>query len=62
MPEGRSLLGRFEELERREGGQISRRTNHKPHLLVSWLADLIRDQLRVAVRFKVVEITVVETK
>jgi non-heme Fe2+,alpha-ketoglutarate-dependent halogenase len=42
-PEGRSLLGQFEELERREGGQISRRTNHKPHLLVSWLADLIRD-------------------
>ncbi len=39
----RSLLERFEALERREGGRISRRTNHKPHLLLSWLADLVRD-------------------
>jgi ectoine hydroxylase-related dioxygenase (phytanoyl-CoA dioxygenase family) len=38
----RDLLAKFEELERRDGGAISRRTNHKPHLLVRWLADLIR--------------------
>jgi ectoine hydroxylase-related dioxygenase (phytanoyl-CoA dioxygenase family) len=39
----RDLLSKFEALERRDGGVISRRTNHKPHLLVRWLADLIRD-------------------
>jgi ectoine hydroxylase-related dioxygenase (phytanoyl-CoA dioxygenase family) len=38
-----SLLEKFEALERRDGGAISRHTNHKPHLLVTWLADLIRD-------------------
>ena len=37
------LLAKFEALERRDGGKISRRTNHKPHLLVTWLADLIRN-------------------
>ncbi len=36
------LLARFEALERKEGGGISRQTNHKPHLLLTWLADLIR--------------------
>ena len=41
--DGRALLGKLEALERREGGQISRRTNHKPHLLLTWLADLVRD-------------------
>jgi hypothetical protein len=41
--DGRALLEKFEALESREGGQISRRTNHKPHLLLSWLADLVRD-------------------
>lgn len=39
----RDLLGKFEALERRDGGVLSRRTNHKPHLLVTWLAELIRD-------------------
>src|ERR1700742_3906348 len=37
------LLARFAALEQRDGGQLSRRTNHKPHLLVTWLAELIRD-------------------
>lgn len=37
-----TLLGQFEALERREGGRISRSTNHKPHLLLTWLAELIR--------------------
>ena len=41
--EARELLAKFEALERREGGRLSRRTNHKPHLLLCWLADLIRD-------------------
>ncbi|HEY2113007.1 MAG TPA: hypothetical protein VGH25_14925, partial [Dongiaceae bacterium] len=41
--DGGALLDKFEALEAREGGQITRRTNHKPHLLLSWLADLIRD-------------------
>jgi ectoine hydroxylase-related dioxygenase (phytanoyl-CoA dioxygenase family) len=39
----RELLSKFEALERRDGGRISRRTNHKPHLLLTWLAELIRD-------------------
>src|SRR4051794_22669445 len=39
----RDLLARFEALEQRDGGAISRRTNHKPHLLLGWLAELIRD-------------------
>lgn len=39
----RELLSRFEALERRDGGKISRKTNHKPHLLLTWLADLVRD-------------------
>jgi hypothetical protein len=33
---------KFAELERREGGKISPRTNRKPHLLLSWLNELIR--------------------
>ena len=41
--ESRALLEKLEALERREGGKISRRTNHKPHLLLTWLADLVRD-------------------
>ena len=36
------LLQKFEALERQEGGRISKRTNHKPHLLLTWLADLVR--------------------
>jgi hypothetical protein len=38
-----ALLDKLEILERREGGRLSRRTNHKPHLLLTWLADLVRD-------------------
>ena len=37
-----TLLENFEALERREGGRISKRTNHKPHLLLTCLADLVR--------------------
>ena len=43
VAEAESLLARLEALEQAEGVQISRRTNHKPHLLLGWLADLIRD-------------------
>lgn len=32
----------FEAIERRDGGRMSARTNKKPHLLVPWIADLIR--------------------
>jgi non-haem Fe2+, alpha-ketoglutarate-dependent halogenase len=39
----RGLLQRLEALEKSEGGKISRRTNHKPHLLLRWLNELIRD-------------------
>jgi ectoine hydroxylase-related dioxygenase (phytanoyl-CoA dioxygenase family) len=39
----RGLLAKFEALEKRDSGVLSRRTNHKPHLLLCWLADLIRD-------------------
>jgi ectoine hydroxylase-related dioxygenase (phytanoyl-CoA dioxygenase family) len=38
----RTMLKKFEALEREEGGRISKRTNHKPHLLLTWLADLVR--------------------
>lgn len=34
----------LEELERAEGGQLSRRTNRKPHLLLTSLAALVRDE------------------
>jgi ectoine hydroxylase-related dioxygenase (phytanoyl-CoA dioxygenase family) len=37
-----ALLAQFEALERKEGGRISKLTNHKPHLLLTWLADLVR--------------------
>lgn len=36
------LLARFEALEAREGGKLSPRTNQKPHLLIPWIAELIR--------------------
>jgi ectoine hydroxylase-related dioxygenase (phytanoyl-CoA dioxygenase family) len=36
------MLEKFEALERKEGGCLSKRTNHKPHLLLTWLADLVR--------------------
>ena len=41
--EAQALLQRLESVERHEGGKLSRRTNHKPHLLLRWLNDLIRD-------------------
>ncbi len=41
--DARDLLRRLEGLEKSEGGRISRRTNHKPHLLLRWLNQLIRD-------------------
>src|SRR4051812_10272852 len=37
-----TMLQKFEALERKEGGRISKTTNHKPHLLLTWLADLVR--------------------
>jgi hypothetical protein len=36
------LLASLEALERREGGKLSARTNRRPHLLLTWLNDLIR--------------------
>ena len=33
---------RLRDLEAREGGTISRKTNMKPHLLLPWLEDLVR--------------------
>jgi hypothetical protein len=39
----RTFLQKFEDLESREGGEISKKTSHKPHLLLTWLAELIRD-------------------
>jgi non-heme Fe2+,alpha-ketoglutarate-dependent halogenase len=36
------MLEKFEALEQKEGGRVSKRTNHKPHLLLTWLADLVR--------------------
>jgi hypothetical protein len=41
--EVRTLRGRFEELAEREGGRLSRSTNTRPHLLLTWIDDLIRD-------------------
>lgn len=37
-----AALARLEALEAREGGQLSRQTNTKPHLLVPWINDLVR--------------------
>jgi ectoine hydroxylase-related dioxygenase (phytanoyl-CoA dioxygenase family) len=37
------LLREFEALEQRDGGRLSKKTNHKPHLLLRSLADLVRD-------------------
>ena len=34
---------RLEALAAAEGGRLSRATNHKPHILLPWLADMIRD-------------------
>lgn len=40
--EAANLRKQFEDLEARDGGQLSAATRKKPHLLVSWLADLVR--------------------
>jgi len=41
--ETRDLRRRFEALVEREGGTLSRRTNTRPHLLLPWIDDIIRD-------------------
>ena len=41
--EAAGLRRRVEALAAQEGGKLSRSTNHKPHLLLPWLAELIRD-------------------
>jgi hypothetical protein len=38
-----ALRLRFEALLAREGGRLSRATNTRPHLLLKWIDDLIRD-------------------
>ena len=38
----RTMRERFDALCLREGGALGKRTNTKPHLLVTWLADLVR--------------------
>ncbi len=37
------LRQKVEQLAAQEGGKLSRSTNQKPHLLLPWLADLVRD-------------------
>lgn len=37
------LRAKVEALAAAEGGRLSRATNQKPHLLLPWLADLVRD-------------------
>lgn len=41
--EARTLRGKLEELEAREGGRLPSSVNRKPHLLLTWLNELIRD-------------------
>ncbi|MDB5773581.1 MAG: syringomycin biosynthesis enzyme [Burkholderia sp.] len=40
--EAGAMLARLEQMEAREGGRLSTRTNTKVHLLVPWINDLIR--------------------
>ena len=40
--EMRATRERFDALCLREGGSLNKRTNIKPHLLLTWLADLVR--------------------
>lgn len=42
VEEASILQARFEQLEARDGGQLAATTRKKPHLLVPWLADLVR--------------------
>ena len=41
--EAAGLLSQLEALERRDGGKLSPKSNHKPHLLLRRFADLVRD-------------------
>jgi non-haem Fe2+, alpha-ketoglutarate-dependent halogenase len=41
--EAGSLRGRLEALAQAEGGKLSPSTNHKPHILLPWLNELVRD-------------------
>lgn len=41
-PEMNATRARFDALCAQEGGSLSKRTNQKPHLLVTWLADMVR--------------------
>jgi hypothetical protein len=41
--ETRILLTKLEQLESRLGGRLGARVNRKPHLLLTWLNELIRD-------------------
>jgi Phytanoyl-CoA dioxygenase (PhyH) len=41
--ETRTLRAKLEELELRQGGRLTPRVNRKPHLLLTWLNELIRD-------------------
>jgi phytanoyl-CoA dioxygenase PhyH len=41
--EAARLAARFAELEHHDGGRIHKRHNEKPHLLLRWASDLIRD-------------------
>jgi len=38
-----ALRGKLEEVETKQGGQLPARINRKPHLLLTWLNELIRD-------------------
>lgn len=41
--EAAQMLRQFEEIEAHDGGRLKPRSNKKPHLLVPWVADLVRD-------------------
>lgn len=43
LAEAATLRAKFQALERAQGGSLSSATRKKPHLLLTWLADLIRD-------------------
>ncbi len=42
-PETTTLRRKLEELELQEGGRLAARVNRKPHLLLTWLNELIRN-------------------
>jgi non-haem Fe2+, alpha-ketoglutarate-dependent halogenase len=41
--EAEGYRARLEQLAAAEGGKLSRSTNHKPHVLLPWLAEIVRD-------------------